>query len=266
MDKFYELKVSNNNLMRITHNYYSEISLLIFNFEDFREIQKTNKEEFSNGVYFIKDVENKEKLYIGQTSNGLDRFNKHSRVNKSTKFFFFNMLGNRAHKSMLEEIEREVIKKVGYENSSNRTTGNKTVLSGKDEQYSQKAVEAIEEYMELFDFKFANDNSSEEFIYFDKKDNSINYKSKGDIKKAIIDFAKIKNGKFTKKDVDEYLIEKFQDGLDCGRWKNVNGLKKVISRDLQQISGHHKESKNKKQYLKVTLNEKGFVEYYEIIK
>ncbi len=263
--KYFDLELIENFLIKIQHNR-TRFNLFIFDHSKLNNSKKIQNKDFSNGIYFLTKKNAHDKLYIGQTTNGIDRFNRHNFIEQNKeeeiRVFFFDLNPDRINKNILDFIERGMILEVGSGLLENKTKGNSSNITPKDLDYANTIIDSIRDFMLLFDFNLKTSNDEE--VYYEEETKTINFRPKNQIISAINEYLSIRKDWVTKKEINDYMISKFKDDLLNKRWASEYGLQQVISRDLQIHSDGFKTSSEDKQLFITKRNEKDKVTHYKI--
>lgn len=237
--KYFKLELIDDVLIKVMHNRMDNLKLFVFDYEDISKVKKINQNDFENGIYFISEKNSHDKLYIGQTTHGENRFNSHEFIKKSSrkcKIFFFDIEPNRAPKNVLDYIEKEMIKEVGYEYVANKSKGNDSYISNQDQDYATHASNAIKDFMKLFDFNLIKDENEEigNELFFNEKENSISFRNRHDVVNALTDSILPWDGsKMTLKDIRKKVALYFSEDLENGRWSSEENLWAKVRQQYQ---------------------------------
>ncbi len=234
--KYFNVEAHGKDYFKIKENN-ANFDLYVFDHTKISSLKINEELNLNSGIYFINKRSDKNKLYIGQTSRGTNRFNNHNFIEKDFsnqyKIFWFNLNEDRVSKNILDYVERNIISEIGLDSLGNKNTGNISNLPGYDIQYSDNLIKTIKDYMILFDFDINKETNEE--VFFDKETNSITIREKGDVINSICDF--LSDGEWkTKKQIDTFMISKYELDLKMKRWASEYGLTQVVSRNLQEHS------------------------------
>lgn len=165
---FYELEFINGIIRKVNYKG-KQGSLYNFKYDDLNAVKKSI--DITNGIYFVSPDQETMDLYIGQTTNGLDRFSSHrmKEYQDTAKIYFFQFDGESPSKNLLDYLETKLIgyAKESKYNALNSTLGNKENIREIDKQFASEIEPTIITLLKVFDLDFAPLSDTTKEIKFD---------------------------------------------------------------------------------------------------
>lgn len=184
-------------------------------------------------------------MYIGQTTNGIDRFSSHNAINNNKDKIFFFSFEKETNKNLLDYMEGKMIKSIASNKIlSNKTEGNNSFIGEKDKQYADLSIDSIKDFMKLFNFN-TKEKLKEEIIY-EETENKFIFTEKGDLLKSIYNLLKREKDWFTFEEIYSEMKLIYHDDLINKRWKNYDGLKSDIRFNIMKVTKGYSITNEKK--------------------
>ncbi len=154
--KYYILEFIEGKIRRL--EYKGRVgSLYAFKYSNLKDVRRILK--VTNGIYIVtKDGEETMDVYVGQTTNGVFRFNEHKmkEFQSEATIYFFSFENQEPTKNTLDYIEKRLIELAHASQYTvlNGNKGNSPSLSGIDTQDVNETIPKILDLLKVFGFVF----------------------------------------------------------------------------------------------------------------